>query len=114
MVIQLNEKVHIITRRLFEGDLRRHFAGVVEDVAGPNIRVKGFAFVYDEATYEFVRRKDVRIRIFPISDAGVIINLLPSSAKLANITYKIDEIGHRIVTDGESFAMNINEFSAKH
>jgi hypothetical protein len=31
MGLQVGEKVHIITRRLFENDLRRYLAGVVEE-----------------------------------------------------------------------------------
>ena len=34
MVLQSGEKVHIVTRRMFDGDLRRHFAGEVKAVAG--------------------------------------------------------------------------------
>ena len=33
MVIVAGDKVHIMTRRLFETDLRRHFVGVVEEVS---------------------------------------------------------------------------------
>jgi len=49
MIVSANEKVHIITRRLFDEDLRRHFAGVVLEVAEGTIRAIGYAFIYDQA-----------------------------------------------------------------
>ncbi|HLC03620.1 MAG TPA: hypothetical protein VJK02_11330 [Anaerolineales bacterium] len=48
MVITVGEEVHIITRRLFENDLRRHFAGLVEEVSRSLLRARGHVFVFDE------------------------------------------------------------------
>lgn len=39
MIIERGEKVHIITRRLFESDLRRHFVGEVLDSEGSVARI---------------------------------------------------------------------------
>jgi len=113
MIIQKNEKVHIITRRLFEGDLRRHFVGIVMDASEHAIKVRGFVYVFDEGKNEFVRRDGERQRLFSITDADLVINLLPSGALISNIRYQLDEQRNRIVTDGETFTLNINEFSAR-
>ncbi len=112
MVIGIGEKVHVITRRLFESDLRRHFAGIVIEVADSSIRAKGFTFVFDQSTNEFVRREEERVRIFTLTDAGIVINLLPVDAQLSNMKYQIDERGQRVVTDGVTFSLNISEFGS--
>jgi hypothetical protein len=42
-VIEAGDKLHIITRRNFVDDLRRHFAGSVVAVSGGLIRLQGYA-----------------------------------------------------------------------
>jgi hypothetical protein len=111
--INVGEKVHIITRRLFESDLRRHFVGVVEEVTGAMIRARGYVFVFDEAANEFVRRDEQRQRLFSASDSGLIINILPAETELANLRYKIDGQGNRVLADGSTLSLNISEFGAK-
>lgn len=113
MVIQVGEKVHIVTRRLFEGDLRRHFAGIVEEVSEPLIRVSGHVFVFDEGANEFVRRDEERHRLFSTADSGHIINILPETTDMTKLRYEINRQGQRILTDGGSFSLNISEFSAR-
>ena len=44
-VIDVGDKVHIITRRLFEDDIRRHFVGEVTRVSGELQEVQGYTFV---------------------------------------------------------------------
>lgn len=60
MIVNRGEIVHVVTRRLFDGDLRRHFVGKVEEAEGCVARLKGYTFVYDEATNQFVRRAGAR------------------------------------------------------
>lgn len=50
MIISVAEKVHIVTRRLFEDDLRRHVAGIVEEASETAIRVKCFAWVHEQSS----------------------------------------------------------------
>ena len=112
-VINNGQKVHIITRRLFEGDLRRHFAGVVEEVSEPLIRVVGVVFVFDETKHAFVRRDEKRQRVFSLSDTGLIINLLPESVDIFNLEYRTNVQGQRVLTDGKSISLNFSEFDVK-
>ncbi|MCJ7735180.1 MAG: hypothetical protein MUP11_11600 [Anaerolineales bacterium] len=112
MTVQVGEKLHIITRRLFEGDLRRHFAGVVEEVTGTIIRVRGYVFVFDEGVNEFVRRNEERRRLFSVSDAGLVINILPLETEVEDLRYKMNDLANRVLTDGKTFSLNISEFSS--
>ena len=109
-MLSKGEKVFVITRRLFEKDLRRHFVGEVQEVSGGAIRVQGYSFVFDEANNEFVRRNDSRIRIFSVIDATLMINVLHREVVLEDIRYLIDKNNHLILTDDKFFKMDVNEF----
>ena len=113
MVIKVGEKVHIITRRLFEADLRRHFAGIVTEVSESMMRVKGYAFNFDEGQNDFVRQDDPRERLFGIADVGLVVNLLPFNTDLELVRYSMEEKGQRVLTDGETFSLNISEFGPR-
>jgi hypothetical protein len=110
-VLNMGDKVHIITRRLFPDDIRRHFAGEVLEASGDQVRVEGYVFVYNQATNEYERRPDKRIRIFSLSGAGVIVIVLPKTVDLDALHYVF--VNQRLkCTDGKEFSMDINEFGA--
>lgn len=112
-MLKPGEIVHIITRRLFEGDLRRHFVGDVLDCDNALLRVKGNLFVLDQGINEFVKMASVRERIFSLHDNGLIINVLPSGLDIDLLTYDDDHQGHLALTDGKEFRLEINEFSSR-
>jgi hypothetical protein len=110
MLLHPGDKLHIITRRLYENDLRRHFAGEVQNVTENAVRLKGYSFVFDGISNDFKRREDVRVRLFSLIDAGLIINLLPAEAIIENIAYALSAENHLLVTDGKHFTLDIQEF----
>ena len=113
MVVTVGEKIHVITRRLFETDLRRHFIGEVEACTDLLVRARGYAIVFDTTTSEFVRRNEERTRVFSLLDANFIINVVPKSVVIDDVHYREDERNRRVVTDGRDFAMNVSEFGAQ-
>ncbi len=110
-VISKGEKVVVITRRFFETDLRRHFVGQIEEVTETVMRVFGYAFIFDEITHEFIRRNDQRVRIVSIVDADNIIIVIPSDVAIDSVHYETDDRGRRYITDGNTFRMNVSEFT---
>ena len=111
MLLQAGEKVHVITRRCFDGDLRRHFVGQVVAAAESTVRVRGYTFVFYPGPNEYVRRPDLRERIISLSDAGNIINVIPQNVQLEELAYRPSEQNRLVVTDRKSFSLDINEFS---
>jgi hypothetical protein len=109
MVVTAGEYVHIIERRRFESDLRRHFVGVVETVEASSMRVTGYTFVYDPGRTAYVRNRERRTRIIPLVSSGIIINVAPTDTRLEEVRYE-DADGRLVVTDGGSFRLDINEF----
>lgn len=106
MIINVGEYVHIIHRQLFQGDARRHFVGTVEGHEGNLIRVKGYLFAMDSAHTRFVRREQMRTRVVALDDA-VIVNVLPSSVRIDQITYTHGPNGDIHITDGTDWHLDI-------
>ena len=112
MILEQGEKVHIILRRNFEGDLRRHFIGEIVAANDTLARVAGYAFVLDNTTGQFGRRPERRIRIFGFAESGNIINVLPLNTDIEGCLYKQSPEGKLVVTDGKNFTLDINEFGS--
>jgi hypothetical protein len=111
-MLSIGEKIFVITRRLFENDLHRHFIGEVQDVSETAVRVRGYAFVFDNLTCEFTRREDLRTRIFSIIDAGYVINVLPGEVILEEVRYSTNDKNQRVITDDKTLKMNVSEFGS--
>jgi hypothetical protein len=111
MLLKPGEKIHVITRRLFEGDPRRHFAGEVVAANESIARVKGYAFVFNPGPNNYVRRPDLRERIISLVDAGNVINVILVDVNLEDLVYRPSEGNRLVVTDNGSFRLDINEFS---
>jgi len=110
MVVETGEKLHVVTRRMFADDLRRHFIGVVDEVSDTTIRATGFGFVFDELKGEFVKSNEMRTRLITPGDAGLIIHIHPEAVDLASLRYGRGKGGARILTDGGGFEMAVSEF----
>ena len=113
MLLNIGEKVHIVIRRAFEGDLRRHFVGEIMDASDTAIRVKGYSFIFDEGIGKFQRKPEIRIRIFSLIDARIIINIISPSSEIEKVTYSLSKDNNYVVTDGGHFQLDINEFGVK-
>lgn len=109
MLLDIGEKVHVIERRMFDSDVRRHFFGTVERVDASAIRITGYVYVYDSSSTEYVRGKEQRTRIIPLAANGYVINVAPSATDVEEVRY-VEQNGRLMVTDGASFGLDINEF----
>jgi hypothetical protein len=104
------EKIHVINRRNFDKDARRHFVGVVESYEGGIARASGYVFVVDDLNkHMFVKRPELRIKLIPISVGAVIVNVIPESTDIEQVHYELKDGGLH-VTDGQSWGMDIKEF----
>ncbi|MFC1624394.1 hypothetical protein ACFL28_03670 [Candidatus Omnitrophota bacterium] len=110
MILEKGEKVHIVERRYFPDDVRRHFCGEVIDSTEHLLRVAGYAWAWDARTSQFIKRKSNRERLFCLGDR-LTINLLPKEADLDNVKYSYSREEGHMVTDSKSFSFNITEFS---
>lgn len=111
MLIEVGEKVHVITRRMFEKDIRRHFAGQVTGVEGSTIRVQGYSFAFNPGTNEFMKRVNTRVRLFTPDGGMNIITVLPESVSLEKLDYEFTDERKLVITDG-TFSMDVQDVSA--
>jgi hypothetical protein len=112
MILTKGEKLHIVIRRFFEEELRRHFLGEVVALDQSLARLEGYTFIFDHNKNQYVRKPGKRIRLIGLGDPGLIINILPSEADLDNAKYTQTKEGILVVTDGKNFSLDINEFGS--
>ncbi len=108
-VITVGDKLHIMTRRLFDGDVRRHFVGEVVAVSTYLTELRGYTFIFQAGINEFRRLPELRTRVFALGEAGHTVNKIPRELDLASMGYQVVE-ARLVLTDGKSFALPINEF----
>lgn len=113
MLLKKGDKIHVIERRRFPDDICRHFLGEVFEGAEDAVWAFGYAFVFDKSKNKFVRKPEVRNRIISLVDANNIVNLLPDHAKLPKATYKFTEDNLFVVTDDETFALDLSEYGTQ-
>jgi hypothetical protein len=109
--IEVGDKVHIITRRLFDGDMRRNFVGEVTRVSGELHEVVGYAFVFQTGVNAYKKRPDRRTRLFRLGDAGLIVVKMPREVAVEAIEYRLVE-KRLVVTEGERVVLDIDEFGS--
>ncbi len=107
--IEIGDKLHIITRRRFENDVRRHFVGEVTGISGELHRIQGFAFVFTMGANEFIKHPELRTRLFSLGEEGFIVNKIPSEIAITSLNYRLVK-KHLVITDGANFSLDINEF----
>ena len=110
-VLEIGEKIHVIIRRHFKEEVRRHFAGEVTAVAPGQIRVEGYTFTCEPVSLAYRRLPELRTRIFALHDSGYIINVIPRTVDVSRLRYH-SNTGVPILTDGQGFSLEVNEFKA--
>lgn len=111
MILDSGEKVHIIERRYFTSDLRRHFIGQILKCTGNALRAKGRVWVFDDVQGKFVCKSEVRERVITLGER-LTINVIPQETNLNDVTYEISTGNELVVTDGKKFSLEITEFTA--
>jgi hypothetical protein len=107
-VIETGEKVHIILRRRFKEDQRRHFVGTVSMASAGQIRVVGYTFSFNATSSAFQRLPELRTRVFGLFDSGYVINVLPPHVDIDRLRYHANQ-GILVMTDGQGFKLEIND-----
>ena len=110
MLLKKGDKIHVIERKRFPDDICRHFLGEVFECEENAVWVFGSTFVFDKAKNEYIKKPEVRNRVISLVDANNIINLLPEYAKLEKATYKFTEDNLLLLTDDETFALDLCEY----
>lgn len=109
-MLRPGDKIHVMHRRRFEKDVRRHFVGEIELYEPGVARASGYVFVIDDLSQHlFVKRPDRRTKIVPILSADVIVNVIPKAVDLEQVAYELKD-RNLVVTDGSDWSMDVKEF----
>jgi hypothetical protein len=108
-VIGIGDKVHVVPRRLFNGDIRRHFVGEVATVSGDLSELRGYTFVFQARMNEFRRLPELRTRLLSLREAGHIFNKIPRGVEVGLLFYQVVD-RRLVVTEGQAVSLPINEF----
>ncbi len=113
MILQKGEKIHVVMRRLFDGDVQRHFAGVVQEIQNDILRCEGYVFAFNLSRNEFEKHTGKRQRIVALADSRNIINIIPPEIEIDELFYGVSKEKHMEVTDGKTFHLDLNEFGPR-
>ena len=109
-ILSPGEKIHVMHRRRFEKDVRRHFVGEVESYEQGVARASGYVFVIDDLSkHLFVKRPDRRTKLIPIMSGDVIVNVISPTVDVENVAYELKDRS-LVVTDGSAWTMDVKEF----
>ncbi len=110
MILLKGEKIHVVHRRRFEKDLRKHFIGEVEAYENGLVRAVGHVFVIEDQKENMFRKKsEPRTRIISLTAGDVFVNVIPPTIELDKIRYESKGRDTR-VTDGSDWYLDIKEF----
>ena len=110
MILSPGEKIHLIVRRQFENDLRRHFVGEVKAATEIVARIESYMFVFDPVKNEYAKRPEMRTKIVSLVDNGNVITIIPPHVDLSALRYEMSAAKRLVVSNGKDFSLDINEF----
>ncbi len=110
MILHAGEKVHIIHRRLFQGEARRHMVGVVDAYENGMARIVGYVFTVDKSSFSYTKHDDKRTRIVAMSSGDLFVNVLPPEVDIDKVHYEQQSKTTR-VTDGSGWHLELSEFA---
>lgn len=111
MIIEPGEKIHVVERQFYEGDVRQHFVGIVERCEGSIVRLEGYLYadvIKLGSVVDFVKRAGLRTRVISLDSPSLIVRVLPKHVDIDKITYKFDTGGHIRLTDGSDWQMELS------
>jgi hypothetical protein len=110
MILELGEKIHVVERRYFTDDVRRHLVGEIVRCTDQVMRLRGYTWIFDIVQGKFVRKPEKRERVIYFGDR-MTINVIPPEVALDEIEYVSDPQKGLLATDGKRFSLEITEFT---
>lgn len=107
-IVKVGEKLHISSRRNFDGAARRTFIGDVVATQRDVVRIQGWLFIYHPEKKTYVRKGRMQTRIIGISNGFNHITVLPPLLRIENLTY-YSRNGEMVVTDGLTVHFEVTE-----
>jgi hypothetical protein len=110
-VVEIGDKLHIMTRRFFDDDIRRNFVGEMIGLSAHLVELRGYTFIFHSGLNDYRRLPEIRKRLFSLGEAGHVVNKIPRDVDVETVGYRIVD-KRLVVSDGKSFHLPINEFGS--
>lgn len=108
MLLEPSDKVLLAHRRLFDGDAPRYFIGEVVAYEDGIVKVRGYTFVRDAMSGQYVRKDDPRTKIISLSSSAFLVYELPPTADPSSARFTVTD-RHAVLTDDRGLVMNMAE-----
>ena len=106
MIAKPGENIHVITRRNFEGELRRHFVGKIIEMFETTARIEGHLYIFNSVDSQFVRIPKERTTIVDLAESGYIVTIIPPEVVIDHLRYELSDQGKLIATDNQGFSLD--------
>lgn len=105
MVLEKDDIVHVVIRRTFEGDLRRHFIGEIIDCSGAIAKLRGNTILFDRGKNQFIKKPEIRTTIMNLAESGYIVNFIPKNVLLDSLQYAFSKDHKLFLTDWQILSL---------
>lgn len=113
MILTQNEKIFVIHRKIFEGDITRYFVGTVDGYQDGIARVSGHTWIKDDHSGDCIKKNDNRTEILSITSGNLIVYELPHDVEIEKISFITEKNGSTSLTDKGDFKLDITERKIK-
>lgn len=110
MLLQSEDKLLVVHRRLYERDGSRFFVGCVDAYEAGIVRVTGYTFVRDPIAGTVSRKNDARTKLFSLSSGTLMVYVLPRDLEVASVRLVAEE-SSLALTAGSTFRMDLSEWA---
>ena len=100
MLIEVGEVIHVLMRRYFDGQPKRHFLGKITQIEGMCVRARGYTFMTGTSEPGFRKQDTIGERLISLHDDSTIVTVMPSGFDVERATYSMRS-GFVVVTDGK-------------
>jgi hypothetical protein len=107
MLLSPGEKVHVLVRRRFDGDVQRQLVGEVEAANEGAVRLRAYSFSFEPAFNLYMRSEEARVQIVSLSDGDNVVTVLPGEVELEKLEFR-QANNRTVLTDG-AFSLEVEE-----
>ena len=108
-ILNQEDKLLIVHRRLFEGDVSRYFIGEVDASNDILVQVTGYTWVNSALKTSFFKKEEARTKIFSLSSGTFIVYKLKRDLDMKSIEITVKDDTRTILQDKNGEVMDITE-----
>jgi hypothetical protein len=109
MLLAPGDKLAVAHRRLFAEDKLRWFIGAVDAYEQGIVRVTGYTWVQDVFAGAFVRKDRPTTKLLSLFSGGLLVYVLPTSARVEDVRFESQRDGSVWLTDGDDLQIDMTE-----